>query len=277
MRHLISLLDYDAKAVTEIFRIADEIEQGKYRSFLSGKTAVAFFPDASLRTRVSFEKGVAQLGGQFLLFPPETLNKRESLQDVVGYLNNWADLLIVRHPQHALVEELSRHAAMPVINAMTDANHPCEILSDLYALSKLRADFARANYLFCGADGNIGRTWRDASRILGFPLEQCCGAGYELEGVPAKHCIEDAVIGKDVVCTDSLPSGAKDAFRGCQVTLSAMQNANPGALLNPCPPFFRGEEVSADAIDSPFFVGYAFKSCLLQVQQAVMIYCLSRS
>ena len=81
---------------------------------------------------------------------------------------------------------------------------------------------------------------------------------------------------QDIVCTDSLSGAALPDFRGFQITKAAMEKANPGALLNPCPPFFRGEEVSADAIDSPFFVGYEFKKCLLEVQQAVLIYCMTK-
>ena len=78
------------------------------------------------------------------------------------------------------------------------------------------------------------------------------------------------------MCTDSLPSGVLDDFKECQITLEAMKMANEGAVLNPCPPFYRGEEVSADVIDSNYFVGYEFKKYLLDVQQAIMIYCLTR-
>ena len=81
--------------------------------------------------------------------------------------------------------------------------------------------------------------------------------------------------GKDIVCTDSLPTDILSDFKECMVTLEAMKKANKGAVLNPCPPFYRGEEVSADVIDSDYFVGYEFKKCLLNVQQAIMIYCLT--
>ena len=92
----------------------------------------------------------------------------------------------------------------------------------------------------------------------------------------AYNNIYDAVVGKDIVCTDSLPSGVLMDFRECQVTTVAMEMANDGAILNPCPPFYRGEEVSEEVIASKYFVGYEFKKYLLEVQQAIMIYCLTR-
>ena len=141
MKHLIRLSDFGEKGIYEVFRLADELRAGKHREALQGKTAVLFFPSASLRTRVTFEKGVAALGGQPILFPPETLDKKEDLKDVAGYLANWADLLVIRHRDIRLLERLAANSACPVVNAMTDENHPCEILSDLYALSRIRQDF----------------------------------------------------------------------------------------------------------------------------------------
>lgn len=274
MRHFLRLTDFTPQEVLGIFRLADELGRGRHRGCLEGKTVALFFPDSSLRTRVTFEKGVRLLGGQPILFPPEALDKREDLRDVCGYLAQWADLLIVRHKSLALLEKLAGYSSVPVINAMTAENHPCEILSDLYALSKRREDLWRDRFLFCGARGNIGLTWKEAAGLLGFSLEQCCPRGYEIEGLKVHDQIGEAVIGKDIVCTDSLPSGALPDFLACRVTLEAMRKANPGALLNPCPPFYRGEEVTDEATASQYFVGYGFKKHLLEVQQAVMLSCL---
>ncbi|MCI9073303.1 MAG: peptide transporter [Lachnospiraceae bacterium] len=274
MRHLLRLTDLQADGINEIFRMADEINAGKYRDALKGKSIVLFFPNTSIRTRVTFEKGIYLLGGQPILFPGEALDRREDIRDVCGYLDNWADMLIVRHSDIGLLERMAACSAAPVVNAMTDVNHPCEILSDLYALSKCREDFTADEYLFCGRAGNIGLAWKEASRVLGLRLSQCCAAGYEMDGVPVFHNIAEAIRGKDIVCTDSLPAGAAEEFRECRVTPETMSLANSGALLNPCPPFFRGEEVSGEVMESPFFVGYGFKRHLLTVQQAVILYCL---
>ncbi|MFR8469174.1 peptide transporter [Eisenbergiella tayi] len=274
MKNLIRLTDYKAKDVYEIFDIADEIIQGKYKDILNGKTVVLFFPNSSIRTRVTFEKGIRLLGGQAVLFPSDTLDKRENSKDVIGYLNNWADVIVVRHKDIAMLETMSQYSKVPVINALTAINHPCEMLADMYALSKIRKDFTKDKYLFCGLKGNIGLSWKEAADVMGFELSQCCADGYEMEGVPVYHNIEDAIIGKDIVCTDSLPSDVLEKSSGCQVTKAVMEKANKGAVLNPCPPFYRGEEVSGDVIDSEYFVGYEFKKYLLEIQQAVIIYCM---
>ena len=274
MRGLIRLTDYSKSDIFEIFKIADDLLKGKYINFLKGKTVVMFFPNTSIRTRVTFEKGVYLLGGQAVLFPTETLDKKEALQDVFGYLSNWADVLVVRHKDIHILEKIARYSSVPVINAMTDVNHPCEIISDLYALSKIRENFIKDKFLFCGENKNIGYAWMEASEVMGFDLEQCCGEGYEMEGIVSHHDIEKAILGKDIICTDSLPATTLDHFKKCKVTTHVMKKANKGAVLNPCPPFYRGEEISDDIIESEFFVGYEFKKYLLYIHQAIMSYCL---
>lgn len=131
--------------------------------------------------------------------------------------------------------------------------------------------------MFVGKNGNIGLSWKEAAEVMDIELEQCCANGYEIDGLKTYCNIREAVKGKDIICTDSLPSGILDEFRNCQVTKKIMDMANKGAVLNPCPPFYRGEEVSDDVIDSEYFVGYGFKKHLLEVQQAVIIYCLLKS
>lgn len=147
MKKLIRLTDYDANDIYNIFKLADEIRQNKYQNILKGKTVILFFPSSSIRTRVTFEKGIYLLGGQSILFPTETLDKKEDLRDVCGYLSNWADLVIVRHEDIHLLEKMVIQSRMPIINAMTDANHPCEVLADMYALSKMRMDFTIWNLI----------------------------------------------------------------------------------------------------------------------------------
>lgn len=274
MSNLVDLPNIDKEDIFEIFHIADKIQEGEFKGFLNGKSIVLFFPNTSIRTRVTFEKGIYLLGGQPILFPTETLDKKEKLEDVCGYLNNWADAVIVRHRNMDVLREFVRYSAVPVINAMTDMNHPCEIISDMYSLSKIRVDLTKDKYLYCGKSGNIGLSWKEAANVMGFELAQCCPKGYEMEGVQVFRDIKEAVKGKDVICTDSLPANILGDFEHYQITKEIMDMANENALLNPCPPFYRGEEVSEDVIDSDYFVGYHFKKYLLEVQQAIMIYCL---
>lgn len=275
MKNLIRLTDLNVSDIYDIFKLTDEIKKGKYQDFLKGKSVILFFPNTSIRTRVTFEKGIYLLGGQPVLFPTDALDKKEDLRDVCGYLNNWADMVIVRHKEIDLMQKMADCLKVPVVNAMTDSNHPCEMLADLYALSKIRKDFTKDRFLFVGERGNIGLAWKEASDVMGFSLEQCCGQGYEMEGVVSYHNIYDAISEKDIICTDSLPASALADFRECQVTIAAMERANEGAILNPCPPFYRGEEVTEEAIESKYFVGYEFKKYLLDVQQAIMIFCFT--
>lgn len=274
MKNLTRLIDLQSHDVYDIFNIADKLSIGKYSNFLNEKTAVLFFPPSSIRTRITFEKGIYLLGGQPVLFPSDALDKKEDLKDVCGYLNNWADIIIIRHKNIQLIEEFAKYSKVPVINAMSDTNHPCEILSDMYSLSKIRYNFISDNYLFCGKNGNIGLTWKEASNVMGFALSQCCGIGYEMDSLNVYHNINTAVRGKDIICTDSLSGEELNDFKDCQITKEIMDMANQNAVLNPCPPFYRGEEVSDDAIQSKYFVGYEFKKNLLRIQQAIMIWCM---
>lgn len=276
MKDLLRLTDYTKDEIYDIFRIADEIQQGKHKDALKDKCIVLFFPGSSIRTRVTFEKGICLLGGQSVLFPTETLDKKEDIRDVCGYLNNWADAVIVRHKDITLLEKMAEYLKVPLINAMTDENHPCEILSDMYALSKIREDFTKDKYLFCGRRCNISLAWKEASSVMGFSLAQCCPKGYEIEGVTVSDDLKKAIKDKDIVCTDSLPAAVLPDFKAYQITEEIMNCASKGACLNPCPPFYRGEEVSAEVIDSGYFVGYEFKKNLLEVQQAIMVYCLKK-
>lgn len=276
MKNMIKITDYCKNNIFEIFKITDELKQGKYKNILSGKTIVMFFPNTSIRTRVTFEKGIYLLGGQAILFPTEALDKKESLKDVCGYLNNWADMIIVRHKDIRLIKELSAYAKIPVINAMTDINHPCEIIADMYALSKIRKDFINDKYLFCGEKGNIGLAWKEASKVMGFELVQCCPKGYEMEGLVTSNNLLEAIKNKDIICVDSIPKSLLKDFKNFQITKDVMAMANKDAILNPCPPFYRGEEISESVIDSKYFVGYEFKKYLLEVQQAIIVYCLTQ-
>jgi ornithine carbamoyltransferase len=270
-KSLVYVDDLSKEEIYEIFKLADKFAEGVGQvKPLEGKTVVLFFPESSIRTRVTFEKGIQELGGKTILFPPEALDKKEKLGDVAGYLENWVDAVVVRHSDIEVVKSMAKHAKIPVINAMTAENHPCEIIADLYALSKLHKDIEKRKFLFVGAKGNIGNTWKAASKLMGFEMEQCCPVGYEIDNIKCYTNIDEAVVGKDIICTDSTPSKAKEDFKEYQITLQHMQKANQGAILNPCPPFFRGEEVSEDVINSDYFVGYEFKRCLIFVQQAIL-------
>ena len=272
MKHLIKLTDYSVADLDHVFTLADEIKSGKHKNALTGKTIVLFFPPSSFLTRTTFEKGIYLLGGQSILFPSDSLDKIEDSKDVVGYLNNWADCIVIRHGNMNLLEQFSANSATPIINAMTKVNHPCEVLSDFYAISKQRHDYRDLTYTFVGTNTNIGKTWAEAAQAFGLTFLHCCPKGYELENVSVEHDITKAIKQSDIVLTDAIAAESLEDFSAYQITTDLMQSAKPGAMLNPCPPFTRGEEVSADVIASDFFVGYQFKEALLYIQQAVILY-----
>lgn len=109
-----------------------------------------------------------------------------------------------------------------VFKRMELVNHPCEILSDMYALSKIRDNLISDKYLFCGKSGNIGLAWKEASNVMGFDLSQCCGSGYEMDDVQVYHDIKAAIKGKDTICTDSRPVSALNDFKEYQITKEVM-------------------------------------------------------
>jgi ornithine carbamoyltransferase len=270
MRNLIRLDEWAADDIEQLFALADDYRGGSGPK-VSG-CAVMFFPPTSLRTRVSFERGASLLGLHPVVFPSDTLDKPEALADTASYLANWADVLVVRHPRIEVLDELAAAAVIPVVNAMTDVNHPCEVLCDLYALRE-RRDIRGLRFLFVGGDGNIERAWQEAARALSLDLMQCCPA--EL-ATPGSHWVDDletAVRSADVILTDGWGSHS-DQLTPYQITASLLDAAPAGVQFNPCPPFQRGQEVNADAINHPAFVGYQFKSSLLPVQQAIMATCI---
>ena len=273
MRHLIRLTDgWNRATLQELFGLAEAHERGG-RPSLHG-SAVMFFPATCLRTRVSFKLGAARLGLTTVTMPPEALDTGEAKSDVAGYLAQWADLLVVRHPDITVLESLAETNTVPVINAMTAVNHPCEVLSDLYALSRTRDPFG-LRYVLFGPDGNIARAWLEAARAFGLELLQACPKELATKGI---RCMDDpieAARGADVILTDS-PGGHEAELAPYRVTTGLLDLAAAGVQLVPCPPFSRGRELTAEAAKSEAFVGYAFKRALLPVQQAIMELLLGR-
>lgn len=279
--HFLGISQFTLEQITEIFELTDQFRLRTSKPLLQGKTMILFFPDTSLRTRISFEKGIRDLGGEYITFPPESLDKKESTADVIRYLENWGDAIIARYPSLLKLEELATHASIPVINAMTSHNHPCEILADLYAIRTLRGHYRELTYTFVGPAGNISRTWMEAAQVLDFSFNHVCTSGQEMgpDNPNYKfHTNLDHILPEsDILLTDSLPTACltPEYIGSYQITLERMKRAKPEALLNPCPPFFRNEEVSEDVIASPYFAGFGFKKSLIYLQQAILIYCLT--
>ncbi|MDR1432689.1 MAG: hypothetical protein LBI99_11310, partial [Propionibacteriaceae bacterium] len=237
MQHLLRLDDWAPEDVSRVFALADEIARGGCGGVLDGRNFALFFPESGVRTRVAFESGIRRLGGDCVLLPSLALDKGENLGDVAGYLGQWVDGLVVRHPRIDVLESLAAADSVPVVNAMTALNHPCEVLSDVYALSQSHGDPAQLRVLFVGGAGNIAGAWAEAARIFGFSLTQCCPPGFELGQMPVVYKLSDALAGVNVVVTDAWPEGCFDAFGAYQVTSPLLALASSDVVLNPCPPF----------------------------------------
>lgn len=273
MRSLIRLDRWAPANIEQVFTLADAY--AKSQGPVTTGCAAMFFPSSSLRTRITFERGASLMGLQPIVLPDSTLDKPEAFEDVAGYLSAWADIIVVRHRDLAVLEGLDASAAVPVVNAMTDENHPCEVLADLWSL-RHEGDLESLRFLFVGADGNISRAWQEAARVLQLNLVQCCPAELCTPGARWTEDLQAAIRTADVILTDA-PGAHSDLLSPYQITAALLDTAPAGAHLNPCPPFIRGREVSADAVQHPAFVGHAFKKSLLPVQQAVMAFCLGLS
>lgn len=265
--------------ITEIFELTDKLKSTTENEHLKGQTFILLFPETSIRTRITFERAVSNLGARAILFPPETLDKREKLEDVIKYISNWANGIIVRHKKYAKIAELAKHSKIPVINAMTAKNHPCEIISDLYCISKIRPNYRDLVYTFVGGQGNILESWAEAAKIMNLQFNHVSKAGNSLRkddfNYKFRTDLDEVLRKSDIVLTDSLPKElvTEEYIRNYQITLDRMKLTKDNSILNPCPPFFRNEEVSEGVINSEYFVGHDFKKDLLYVQQALILYC----
>lgn len=279
--HLLSIKDLTIDDINEIFSLADQMQDNK-EMLLNGKNFVLFFPESSIRTRLTFEKGIKSIGGKCILFPPETLDKREALIDVAGYIENWADGIIVRHRELVKITQLAQNLDIPIINAMSSCNHPCEIISDLYSIRNMGRDYQSLTYTFVGENGNIGNTWRMAAEVLNLSLNHVSTENNRIKENDKNYTfttdLEKVLPSTDVVLTDPLSKDTRiqEYIEKYQITLKRMQQCKDNSILNPCPPFFRGEEVSEDVIQSNYFVGYGFKKSLIFIQQGIILYCLNK-
>ena len=296
--HLVDLLGLDRDWVLDLFDQADRLRavRGTPRATrpLTGRTAAMVFHKPSLRTRVSFTVGMHELGGDAVDLSAAEVNQRgrESLKDVAHVLSGMCDLLIVRTFLHTLVRDLAEHARVPVINALTDYSHPCQILSDLYTLRRAGRDLDRLTIAWVGDGNNVLNSWLEASTIFGFQLQIAVPDGFEPDaglfleaerraagGIRRTRDPHEAVRGADVVYTDTWTSMGQEqdadwrrvVFAGYQVNAGLMSLANRDALLMHCLPAHRGEEVTDDVLDGPQSIVIEQAENRLHLQKALMV------
>jgi ornithine carbamoyltransferase len=262
--------------------------------YLRGKTLAMLFQKPSLRTRLTFEAGMAQLGGHAIYLGPAEIGigERESVKDVARNLSRWVDLVMIRTFAHDTCIELAREASVPVINGLTDMLHPCQLMADLLTLKEHRGDFTRLRIAFVGDGFNLANSWIEASELFGLELRLGCPSGYEPDKsfAPrikrAKVLItndpKEAVSGADAVYTDTWTSMGQEReavrrrrdFKAFQVNRELLKHAKPGAMVMHCLPAHRGEEITDEVLDGPASVVLDEAENRLHVQKAIMLWLL---
>ena len=262
---------------------------------LRNQTAALVFEKSSTRTRVSFETGVTQLGGNAIFLAPADshLARGEAIEDTARVLSRMARLIIMRTGPHERVERMAEYATVPVINALSDFNHPCQQLADIQTYAEHRGDLAGKRVAWVGDGNNVCHSWMNAARQLDFHLAIATPKGYEPDRDLSQQCAAQIALGNDpaaaveaadLVVTDCWISMGQErekadreaAFAGFCVDQAMMSRATAGALFMHCLPAYRGYEVSAEVIDGPQSVVWDQAENRLHAQKALMEFLLSR-
>ena len=303
MKHLLSIADLSAEDVEDLFRLAAEWKRRtKAREAgtpLAGHSLALVFEKPSLRTRVTFEVGMAQLGGASVYLAGQDigLGRRESIADVARNLGRWVDVIVARTFAQATVDELARHAGIPVINALSDHEHPCQALADFFTLWERGVDLRRVKLGWIGDGNNVchsldaprPRSWARRCRLAVPP-------GYE----PDPRVLETArAWGGRITVTDDVPMAARgadaiytdvwtsmgqeaererrlEAFSPLPGERRVIGFAKPGAVVMHCLPAHRGEEITDDVLDGPRSVVLDQAENRLHVQKAVLLRLLGK-
>jgi ornithine carbamoyltransferase len=295
--HFVDLLGLEREWLLHVFDEAERLRQARGTTAaprpLSGQTAALIFHKPSLRTRVSFTAGLHELGGDVVDLGAAEVSEsgREGLKDVAQVLSTMCSLIVIRTFAHRIVQRLAQHASVPVINALTDFSHPCQVLSDLYTLRRAGRDLDRLTVAWVGDGNNVLHSWLQAATLFGFRLNVAVPDGFEPDGglfieaerrsqggVRRTRDPREAVLGADVVYTDTWTSMGqeKDAewrrvmFAGFQVNEALMSAAKPDALFMHCLPAHRGEEVTDAVMDGPQSIVIEQAENRLHLQKGLM-------
>ncbi len=274
LRHFLSLLDVDAQEADQLIERASKLKHmqrhGTAHALFPNKVLGMVFEKPSTRTRVSFEAGMAQLGGRAIFLSPNDtqLGRGEPIADSARVISSMVDILMVRTSSHTKLQEFADHSAVPVINALTDYNHPCQLLADVQTFSELRGAIQGRTVAWLGDGNNMCNSYIEAAAVFDFELRIATPLGFEPNGaLCAQHAdrltlLHDpaaAVRNADLVTTDTWIGMGQEQekqqraqqFALYQVNAELMAQAKPDALFLHCLPAYRGQEVSAEVIDGP--------------------------
>ncbi|HEY1268204.1 MAG TPA: ornithine carbamoyltransferase [Candidatus Binatia bacterium] len=299
-RDLLSFQPLGRKEIEAIFafsrKLKQELKRGVVRPRLSGKALAMVFEKPSLRTRVSFETGMIQLGGSAIFLGPDEiqLGLRESAADGARVLSRWADLIVVRTFSQDTLEEMARCASVPVVNGLTDLYHPCQVLADCFTLIEKKRKLQGLKIAFVGDGNNVANSWIEAASRLPFSLVVASPKGYEPDALLVAEAKEtgarvqliddpeEAVKDADVIYTDVWTSMGQESeaearrrvFRRYQVNRELVARAKRDAVVMHCLPAHRNEEITHDVIEGPQSIIFDQAENRLHVQKGIMVWTL---
>ncbi len=292
-RHFLTLCDFSSTELLALMQRAIELKalraRGEVHEPFRNRVLGMIFEKSSTRTRVSFEAGMAQMGGDAIFLSPRDtqLGRGEPIEDSARVLSRMVDIIMIRTFEQAKIERFAAYSRVPVINALTDEFHPCQLLADMMTFLEHRGSIAGKRVAWIGDGNNMCNSYINAANRFDFELLIACPPGFEplpelvarnRERVSILRDPEEAVKGADLVVTDVWASMGQEAeqarrqeaFASFQVSPALMQGASSGALFMHCLPAHRGEEVSVDMLDDPCSVVWDEAENRLHAQKALI-------
>jgi ornithine carbamoyltransferase len=295
----LSLRDFNTAEVHHLLDLAADIKArpAEFSTALKGKTLAMIFEKPSLRTRVTFDVGIQQLGGFSVYLSPAEINlgKRESIHDVAKNLERMVQGIMIRTFAHRIVEEMAKEASIPIINGLTDYSHPCQAIADFLTIKEVKGRVDAVRLAFVGDGNNVAHSLMFAGALLGAHVSIVCPRGFEPKADAIEWATTQAaktggsctvthdpvagVRGADVIYTDVWASMGQEAetearkkiFMPYQVNEAMAANAKADVSFMHCLPAHRGEEVTAGVIDSPRSVVFQEAENRLHAQKAIML------
>lgn len=296
MKHLLKLADLTSKEIIDLLNMADQLKFEKKNGIdhphLKGKTLGMIFTKASTRTRVSFEVGMYQLGGNalFLSGNDMQIGRGEPAEDTARVLSKYLDGIMIRTYEQSEVEKLAAFGTIPVINGLTDYCHPCQVLADLMTIREFKGSFKGKKLCFVGDGNNMANSLIVGCIKVGMNISIACPKGYEPDAELIKWGYEsgkllitddvrEAAEGADVLYTDVWASMGQEAeakarraaFKGFCIDSELMKAANPGAMVLHCLPAHRGEEITAEVLEAHAKEIFEEAENRMHAQKAVMV------
>ena len=297
VRHFLHISDFEADDLREILQLATELKvkfraRDEYRPF-TGRSLVMIFAKPSARTRVSFETGFTWMGGHALFLGPNDIGigKREAIKDIARLFSRYNYLIMARLFDHAHILELAEHATIPVINGLTDYNHPCQIMADIFTIQEHLPGQEKVKVVYLGDGNNVVHSWLRLAMRLPLHFSCCCPQGYEpdadtvaeargagISTIEVLHDPQTAVADADVIYTDVWASmGQKDeaearekVFAPYQVNSTLMAATGRETLFMHCLPAERGREVTDAVMEADYSIGFDQAENRMHVQNAIM-------